>query len=364
MALSEADHLLALSCIRGIGGIRARTLLQHLGTGEAIFQTPFRLLKRIPGLPEEVARSISTTDVTKLTETVREDCHRLGIRMIAFSDADYPPRLSECPDAPLVLFFKGNSDLRSGPVLSIVGTRKMSEYGKWAILRLLDELKAWSPVVVSGLAYGVDITAHRVALQAGLETIAVLPGGIDQVYPPAHRQVLDKMMAQGGALSEMPPGTVPEKEYFPVRNRIIAGISDGVLVVESGASGGSMITAYLAQSYHRDVLALPGRINDPYSQGTNALISSQVAQSVSSGRDIASFLNWERNSEPPQLRLFDSLDGEEKELGELIGSLGHCTFDEIMIKLEWPHGKVSSLLLSLECRGIIRRMPGDRLGIV
>lgn len=362
MGLTEADHLLALSAVRGIGGIRTRKLLQAFGSAEAVFRVPLRQLLRVPGLPESVAREIAGCDVRAMTDGIREACTQQGIRMIPISDPDYPARLLECPDAPFVLFFKGKADLNHSPVLSVVGTRKISAYGQGAVRHLIEGLAAWTPLVVSGLAYGVDIHAHRCALKAGLETIAVLPGGIDMIYPSVHSSVADKMVDQGGLLTEMPPGTIPEKEYFPVRNRIIAGICEAVLVVESGKSGGSMITAYLAQGYHREVLAVPGRINDPYSEGPNRLIRDQVAHMVTSAEQIADILGWGTSPER-QLPLFEELEGEEKSLIDYVASSGTCAVDEIIVTLGIPPGKISSLLLSLECKGYLRMLPGDQVAL-
>lgn len=358
--LKEADYLLALSSIRGIGGARARRLILAFGSAEAVFDARYRDLSRLSWLPNDIGRSISQAQVAAMTDRIREDCHRLGIRMIGISDSGYPRKLSECPDAPLVLYYRGSAEPDQDRVLSIVGTRRMSFYGRNAIRHILSGLAPYKPLVVSGLAYGVDITAHEVAMMEGMETLAVLPGGLDQVYPGAHIQAVNRMLNQGGILSEMPPGTIPEREYFPTRNRIIAGIADAVLVVESGSSGGSMITAYLAQGYNREVLAVPGRILDAQSEGTNALIASQVALPVLSGKSLAEALGWNAE-EAPQMQLFEALEGDEKRIVELIRQQGELHIDEILVKLSLNPQKLPGYLLSLECKGAVTIKPGDRV---
>ena len=360
MSLREADYLLALSCVRGIGGARARLLLDVFGSGEDIFKAKFHQLSRVRGIPEKVARAIADADPGRITETVRNNCRRLGIAMIARSDERYPYRLAECLDSPLVLFYKGSADLNPECSLSIVGTRRMSHYGKFVTELLVSEMTQWSATIISGLAYGIDFSAHRQALKKGLPTIAILPGGIDRIYPADHTQLAARIAERGGLLSEMPPGTVPEKEYFPTRNRIIAGISDGTLIIESGESGGSMITAYTAHGYEREVLAVPGRISDPMSCGPNKLITNHVGIPVTTANDIAVHLGW---GEPKmqQQRLFEELTEEEQRVVNICREGNSTSMDELMVMLSISHQKLSSLLLSLEFKGAVRLLPGNRV---
>lgn len=362
MSLKESDYLLALSRVYGLGGVILRNLIGLFDSAEQICQADISDLVRVPKVTRKMADQIAGLDVAELTKSIRAVCEQRGYQVIAINEPAYPQLLSHCPDAPMVIFFKGGMDLNKGPFISMVGTRRMSTYGRRVISKIVEELAPWDPVFVSGLAYGVDITVHRKALEMGMRTLAILPGGLDQVYPQAHIHEVRKMLEKGGILSEMPPGILPEREFFPIRNRIIAGLSDGTVVVESGRTGGSIITAMLAQGYNRDVLAVPGSIFDPGSDGPNRLIKEQIAHPVVSGEELAQILRW---GEPDgeQLRLFDDLDPEEQEIVNAVRDSGSCHVDELVIKFSTSPAQISGLLLSLECKGVLRVLPGDRVSL-
>ena len=279
-------------------------------------------------------------------------------------DADYPTALEDLPDPPARLFGRGAVEALRLPSLSIVGTRRITEYGKRLCATLCRDLAELVPgtLIVSGLAYGVDIHAHRAALDAGLPTVAVLAHGLDRIYPPLHRQTAVEMTRRGALLTEYTFGTNPDKGNFVRRNRIVAGMSDATLVVESASHGGALITARLAREYGRDVLAFPGRTTDEYSQGCNALIRSHGAALVTSAADVAEALRWQTAAadKPVQRELFPALTTEETRLRDLLrGTEGKHT-DRLAVEANLPVYRLTTLLFELEMKGLVKALPGGR----
>ena len=359
-------HMIALTRVPHIGDVHIRSLLQHLGGAEQVFKARRRQLECIPGIGKVRADSIRRN--RDLSHAERElkfmEAHR--IRAIAFGSDEYPRRLDECADAPAVMYYRGSADLNAGRMISVVGTREPTDYGRDWTARLMEELAPYNPVVVSGLAYGIDTVAHRRALANGLQTVGILAHGLDRIYPHSNRSMAREMTEQGGLLTEFMSGTHPDAQNFPRRNRIVAGLSDAVVVVETGEKGGSLITVDIANSYNRDVLALPGRVNDPRSRGCNRLIRDHRAQLVTDGRDVVELLNWDLGQRKPgsvQRRLFTDLAPHEQAVVMSIEEKGALHVDEIRRICGMKSTEAAGLLLNLEMLGIVRPLPGAKYGL-
>ena len=289
------------------------------------------------------------------------------IRAVYFKDIDYPEYLKHCYDAPVLYFEKGTINLKSNRILSIVGTRQMTPYGKQVLESLFKNLQSYRPVIVSGLAYGVDIHAHKLALKYGLQTIAVLAHGLDIMYPETHREYADAMCENGGIISEFFSGIPAEKANFVKRNRIVAGIAKATIVIESAVTGGSLITAGIANSYDRDVFAVPGRISDPFSVGCNQLIKTNKAAALTTANDLGYILNWEKQSRPNkevQQKLFIDLSFQEQVIYDYLIDGEKQSLDEIALNCKISTFKTASLLLNLELKGVTRPLPGNYFELV
>ncbi|MCL4160124.1 UNVERIFIED_CONTAM: hypothetical protein GTU68_040561, partial [Idotea baltica] len=280
----------------------------------------------------------------------------------SYLDDDYPQRLIHYKDAPVILFIKGQPQLNAARTVAIVGTRAMSEYGELMTGRIISELKDYDVQIISGMAYGVDITAHRKCVQERIPTIGILGNGLDILYPSTHKQVADKMLSDGGLISEFGLGVGPDREHFPMRNRIIAGMSDAVIVVESKKKGGSMITGDIAFNYNKDVFAIPGRVGDLKSEGCNLLIKWNKAALVQSGDDVARALRWEKDKKPKtvQRKLFVALSAPQKEIADLIQERGSVNVDEFAFELNKRVSQLAGILLEMELNGVIKSLPGNR----
>jgi len=362
--MEEAFYTLALSRLQGISQSMAQELYRAAGSATAVFRRhrePEGLTDKARQRIEE-AMSHADEALTRAEEEMKF-AEKNGIRVLCPADADYPLRLRECDDAPLTLFFRGGADLNAEHVLAVVGTRHVTEQGRDICRHLCEELQQRLPnvLIVSGLAYGVDISAHREALRQGLPTVAVLAHGLDRIYPPLHRATAVEMMAQGGLLTEYMSGTRPDKGNFVRRNRIIAGVADATVVVESAAKGGALITARLAQDYNREVFAFPGRVTDPYSEGCNRLIRDNVASLCGSAADILEALGWaERKAagKPVQRELFPALTEEERLVARILAEEESLPVNRIVIKSNLPVGKVRSILFELEMKGMAKPLAG------
>jgi DNA processing protein len=356
-------HKIALGLIPRIGDINARKLVSHLGSVEAVFSEPYRNLVNIPGIGTELAKYISDRSYLDIAEKEAEYVTRNHIKTVFFLDSDYPYRLRQCEDSPVVFFFKGNCDLNSPKILSVVGTRNASVRGKELCGKIIGGLAVHHPdlIIVSGLAYGIDIASHKAALAANLQTIAVLGHGLKTIYPSVHWSTANIIANKGGLLSDFASDALPERNNFIKRNRIIAGISDATLIVESGIKGGALITADIAGSYNRDVLAVPGRPDDQWSAGCNNLIKYNKAALVESSGDVEYFLSWQAVKTKPavQRTLFSDLDDTEKSIFELISVKTEINIDSICRSLNIPVFKISAILLQMELKGLVKCYPGN-----
>lgn len=355
-------YRVALTLLEGVGNRTAKKLVAYFGGVDALFEEKQDGLPKvkIPGLKQGLTEQLLHRDVLDRAKREIAFIEQHGIRPLFYLDADYPKRLKHCEDGPVMLYTKGEMDLNVQKTLAIVGTRKASEYGKKICRQVIEALSQHNLLIISGLAYGIDICAHDAALKNGLQTVAVLGHGLDRIYPAVHRKTVMKMMACGGLATEFLSGTKPERENFPQRNRIIAGMADATLVIESGLKGGSMITASIAGSYNRDVFALPGRSTDPASAGCNYLIKSNRAAMVESAEDIEREMGWQIQDtrKSVQQQLFADLSPEEQKLVSLLREKGKTGIDEIALLMELPMSKVAALLLELEFKGVVRALPG------
>jgi len=356
-------HKIALGLIPRIGDINARKLVSYFGSVEAVFHEPYRNLIKIPGIGSGIAKYISDRSYLDTAEQEAEYITKNNIRSYFYLDNDYPFRLRQCDDSPVVFFFMGECDLNASKILSVVGTRNATIRGKEQCEKIIGGLASGHPdlIVVSGLAYGIDIAAHKAALANNLQTIGVLGHGFKTTYPSVHTSTAKAMVNKGGLLTDFLSDALPERNNFLKRNRIIAGLSDATLVVESGIKGGALITADIADSYNRDVFAVPGRPDDQWSAGCNNLIRNNKAALIECSDDIEYFLNWkpEKSKPPVQRTLFSELDDTEKMIYELVTKEGELTIDTLCRLLEIPVYKLSSLLLQMEFKGLLKCYPGN-----
>lgn len=356
-------HKIALGLIPGIGDINARKLVSHLGSVEALFRESYRNLVKIPGIGSGLAESITNRSYLDTAEKEAEYVTKNNIRTFFYLDNDYPYRLRQCDDSPVVFFFRGNCNLDNTRILSIVGTRSATLRGKEMCEKLIGGLAEGHPglIIVSGLAYGIDIAAHKAALSNKLPSVGVLGHGLKTIYPGVHRSIAGTMINNGGLLTDFPSFELPERNNFIKRNRIIAGLADATLLIESGTKGGALITADIAGSYNRDVLAVPGRPDDQWSAGCNMLIKANKAALIENACDIEYALDWkpEKTKAPVQRTLFSELSGTEKTIFELISKENELTIDEICRSLQIPVSKLSSLLLIMEFNGLLKCYPGN-----
>lgn len=356
-------HKIALGLIPGIGDINARKLVAHFGNVEAVFSESYRNLTKIPGIGSGLARYICDRSYLDIAEKEAEYVVSHNIKTFFYLDNDYPYRLRQCDDSPVVFFFKGNCDLNALNILAIVGTRSATTRGKELCDKIISGLAEGHPdlVIVSGLAYGIDIAAHKSALANDLPTIGVLANGLKTIYPSIHKPTAEAMVNKGGLITDFLSGDLPERNNFIKRNRIIAGLSDATLVVESGKKGGALITADIAASYNRDVLAVPGRPEDQWSSGCNSLIKANKAALVENTADVEYVLGWqpERQKAPVQRTLFSDLDDTEKSVYELLSAENELTIDALSRNLDLPVYKLSAVLLQMEFRALIKCYPGN-----
>ena len=362
MTVSEyLPYYIALSLIPGIGCINAKNLIAYMGGVEAVFDAKEKQLMKVPGIGPVLAQSIVEN---RDLERGRQELLFLtkhNIRTSFYLDEDYPARLKSCVDAPLILFSKGKINWNPEKIVAVIGTRNATDYGK----KVCDELIAAMAVcggyiVVSGLAYGIDSIAHKACLQHGVPTWGVLGHGLDQIYPSLHRSLAEKMLESGGLITDFVSKTKIERPNFLRRNRIIAGLADAVIVVESAEKGGALVTADIAGSYNRDVFAVPGRSLDVYSKGCNQLIKENKASLIQNLDDLEYFMGWQRKTPGPvrvQKQLFVSLTTEEQKVMEAL-SVNPVYIDQLCQQLNMPVGKVSALLLGLEFNGLVTSLPG------
>ncbi|SMO68173.1 DNA-processing protein DprA [Solitalea koreensis] len=354
-------YQIALTLLPGIGNVSAKNLLSYCGSAEGIFKTKKSQLLKIPGIGEKtIGVILNHKEYLVRAEEELKFVERYKINMLFFSSSSYPTRLKNCSDAPILLYSKGNIDFNRQKIINIVGTRDATAYGKDICRELIADLSKFNPIIVSGLAYGIDIAAHKEALRNNLSTVAVLGHGLDKIYPGGHRSVAEKMLENGGLLTEFMSQTKPDRENFPMRNRIIAGLCDATIVVEAKESGGALITADLANGYNRDVFAFPGNINEPSSSGCNELIKTNRAQLITSAADLEYYLAWEdkKAKKTTQNLLFFDFSSDEKIIYDLICENGPLSIDDLTAKVSISPGNISRSLLNLEFNSLLKQLPG------
>jgi len=360
----ERVCLIGLTLLKGVGYVLARHLLQYFGTAAKVFDANPELLKKVPGIGVNTAVQIneSRQEALRLAEKELSFVEKNKIRLYGFNDADYPRRLKECNDAPVVFYFKGETDLNAPKILSIVGTRRVTNYGLKLTETLVADLAAMFPelLIISGLAYGVDISAHRAAMKNGLPTVGVLAHGLNLIYPYEHRKNAVEMLKHGGGLlTDFISNTNPDRENFLSRNRLIAGLSDATIVVESAERGGSLVTADIAFSYGRDVYTFPGRATDEFSAGCNSLIRMNKAGLITSARDLVMSLCWDVNVEilnkQPSMQFTQRPDNP---IIHILEEKGEFHINRFAAEMKIPVHKMMSMLFELELKGHIQALPG------
>jgi len=354
-------YTIALSMVPQVGPVTARELIRVLGSAETVLKSTERTLQKVNGVGPALASKIKASKFLIRAEEELNFIEKHKIRAISFQDNDYPVRLKRCSDSPIVIYAKGSSILENRHVIAMVGSRLATDYGKGICREFIQDLIPYNPIIVSGLAYGIDITSHKEALRAGLETLAVVGHGLDRMYPSSHRGIALDIIKQGALITEFCSGVKPDRENFPARNRIIAGLSDAVIVVEAREQGGALITAEIANSYNRDVFAFPGRTYDPQSKGCLNLIRNNTAQIISSADEFIQNIGWgESKSASLQRKMFIDLNEDENKLIQyLILENKNVHFDQLMQHLEWKHSKLATVILQLEINGLLKSLPGS-----
>lgn len=359
-------YQIAITQIPGIGDVLAKNLISYCGGVEEVFRQKRTKLLRIPGIGERLADAIVSFNDFSLAENELVFMEKHRIQPLFYLDKEYPMRLKQYAESPVMLYYLGNADLNNAKIVGIVGTRKASDYGKSFVDELSADLAESGCLVVSGLAYGVDIHAHRAALKNNLPTVGVMAHGLDRIYPGQHKATAKKMLEKGGLLTEFTSGTNPDRENFPKRNRIVAGLCDVLVVVETAIRGGAMITAEIANYYNKDIMALPGRINDTYSQGCNHLIKTNKAAIITKASDLFELMNWDlsHKAKPLQASLPLNLTEEESGILEYIRNKQKVGIDDIAFAFQTDSGNLSLTLLDMEFRGMIRQLPGKFFELV
>lgn len=354
---------IALNFVPGIGHMLTKQLVSYCGSAQAVLKTPKSKLLKIPGIGPKAIEAIQKEMPIMKAEEELSKCEKLGVDILLYTDERFPKRLRQINDAPSLLYYKGNIDLNTSKIVSIVGTRKATEYGKSQTEALVEQLKSHNALIVSGLAYGIDICAHKSAIRNDLATIGVMASGIDKIYPAIHKDTANYMLANGGLLSENPIGSIPDAPKFPARNRIIAGMADAVIVVEAAKKGGALITANIANSYNKDVFAFPGDVGNEFSEGCNSLIKSNKAHLLQSVKDLEYIMNWEANAPVQNENIIDleQLDEDEKVvITELMQQKESIAIDNLSWKTQFSPSKLASILLNLEFKGYVNSLPGKR----
>jgi DNA processing protein len=357
---SELYYQLALSFVPGIGAKTGRILLSHFGNATNVFKIPLKELKSAEGIGEVKAKGFKDPAVMQRAQQECDFILKNNIQAL-YSGHNYPSRLSNCSDAPLVLFYRGNANLDAPKVVAIVGTRKNTDYGHKLCEELVEGLRIFGDIlVVSGLALGIDAIAHRKCTTLGIPTVGVLGHGLDRIYPYTNKALANLMVENGGVLAEFPSQTLPDRNNFPMRNRIVAGMSDVTVVVESNIDGGALITAHMASGYNREVAAYPGRVNDSRSAGCNDLIRKNVAAMITKADDLVEMMNWNKDGrqKPVQKQLFINFTPEEQKIVDLLQTKDSIHADELFHHTGLANSQLAATLLQLEMQGIIKTLPG------
>jgi DNA processing protein len=361
-------HQLALTFTKHIGDQLAKVLVSYCGSAEAVFESPAKKLKQIPGIGQKAIDQLLLKEGFARAQEELRFIEKNNIKVLFYTDEEYPKRLRNCGDSPALVYYKGNADLNQAHIISVVGTRNATDYGKQLCRELVEDLKTYNVIIVSGLAYGIDIAAHKESLRMDIPTIGVFGHGLDRIYPAQNKAVAEKMLHNGGWITEFPSGTIPDAQNFPKRNRIVAGMADATIVVEASIKGGALITAEIANSYNRDVFAYPGRIHDEFSEGCNFLIRNNKAALLTSGADLAYILGWEKPGDkaPAKAQLALPIDLEPAEsliFDTIRQNAGILGIDDLAIKTNLPLSQLAMNLLNLEMQGYIRSLPGKTYSI-
>lgn len=361
MLEEEILYVLALQRVKGIGDINAKKLIAHCGTAKNVLKEKKQILEKINGIGSFTIRHLFDKENLMEAEKELQYLQKNNIEINYFLDKNYPNKLKHCIDAPILLFRKGKIDFQNKPIISIVGTRKITSYGRVFCEKLIEDLKEYNPIIVSGFAYGVDICAHKAALKNKLQTIGVIAHGFEQMYPKTHIKYTDSVCENGGFITDFWHNDKLIRENFLKRNRIVAGLSEATIIIESAEKGGSLVTADIANSYNRDVFAVPGRTTDSLSRGCNDLIKRNKAAILNSAQDLIEMLNWELESNSPkviQKQLFVELDETEQLIYDFLFENGKELLDIIAINCEMPIHKITSVLFTMEMKGVIKPLPG------
>jgi DNA processing protein len=363
MYSDERIYQIALTLIEGVGDVNAKSLLAYCGSASEVFKQKKGTLLKIPGIGEYTAKSVvASKDIFLRAEKELKFIEKHKISLLFFTNSDYPNRLKYCSDGPILLYYKGNANLNASKIVSVVGSRKPSDYGKHITESFISELSETNVLVVSGLAYGVDVCAHKASLNNNLQTVGVLAHGLDRIYPQQHTNIAKKMVSYGGLLTDFMSETNPDAVNFPKRNRIVAGLCDALVVVESKRKGGSLITATIANSYNKDVFAFPGRANDELSEGCNGLIKQNRATLVENAADLLFAMQWEEvtvnRTKTAQVPLLINLTAEEQIITTAFKTKNPLQIDELCYLSNMPVSKVAGLLLQLEFNNLIKSKPG------
>lgn len=362
MSSGEITYQIGLTMMDGIGDVLAKNLLAYCGSAEDIFRAKKSTLEKIPGIGSVIAtRIINSKHVLPRAEHEAAFIEKHRIRALFFTQPDFPQRLKNCHDSPIMLYYRGNADLNKEKIVGVVGTRTPTAYGREQTEQFIAGLQNTGVLVMSGLAYGIDVVAHKAAYQHHLDTVGVLAHGLDRIYPQAHRPFAQKMIERGGLLTDFMSGTNPDRENFPKRNRIVAGMCDALVVMESKKGGGSLITATIANSYNRDVFAFPGRVGDMSSEGCNALIKANKAGMIESAADLLYMMRWDVEEKKPatvQVPLPLGLSAEEQKVMDLFREKPQLHIDELCHATQFTVSRLSALLLQLEFSNIVKSLPG------
>lgn len=360
---NELLYQLGLTEVPHIGCVHAKILAQEFGSAEKIFKAKQQLLEKIEGIGEVRAKSIKAFhDFSKTEEEIRF-IEKYNIKPLFITEKNYPQRLLNCYDSPTLLFYKGDADLNASKIIAIIGTRNHTDYGKQVTEKLVKDLAAQNVVVVSGMAFGIDAVAHKAAIKNNLVTVGVLAHGLDQIYPPEHTHLAKDMLKHGGGLlTEFRSKTKPDKHNFPTRNRIVAGIADATIVIETGIKGGSMITAELANGYNKDVFAVPGKVNDNKSAGCNFLIKTNKAMLLTDAQELVEVMGWEERSRKSEVRkqkeIFIELSNDEKMIVDILKEKDMVHIDELNLRSGISSSAMAAAILNLELQGVVSTLPG------
>lgn len=356
----ELLYRLALTMIPELGSVKARLLTEHFGNASSVFSAKKKELNAIEGIGELCARRVKEWDGFGEAAAEIAFAEKHHLRILFITDRDYPQRLLNCYDPPTVLYYRGNANLNNSRIISIIGTRNHTEYGRQVTEQLVAALQTQNVTVVSGLAFGIDAIAHKASLQYRLPTIGVLAHGMDTLYPPQHKSLAKEMLLQGGLLTEFRKNTKPDKHNFPKRNRIVAGMADATIVIETAVKGGSMITAELAYNYNRDLFAVPGKISDSKSSGCLKLICQNKATLLTGAGQLIEMMGWEEKKKliKKQKELFIELSADERIIVNLLKETEATPIDVLYVKSGLSSSTVAAVILNLEIQNVICPLPG------